>query len=528
MMEDLHPTNSFFVGKTVKKRMEEFYRGSPMEDHKDTDHAKKVFEAAKPSGWVWDTEKLGKSGQGAVCYVKHTDGRLGVFKCLKGNAGEPEKQRFWREVRTLRKIDHKNVVKLLESGGGWYITQRGTPLSEHWPNLLKSVEPEKVQSEALALIRGIASGLAECHSQGLVHRDVKPENIVVMENDITKTPVLIDFGLVYDENDEGHTRANEAIGNRQCTHDHARFHSDSFPPWGDVFSLMQVFQWMMANSLLQGLRWVRPIHWKYVSYRPGVSDSFAASLRTASAVCSMEETCPQDGTAFLQLLDNLYGVDMSASTDSHAGGFGEALAAAQNGTQLRELKRVTDISAIDASLQLAEDVITNLKNAITAGLRAAIQGQKELEVLVIQDDTVKSFYPLSAYDENPSLFDGAFVCFVVRVSHTIGKFGVGFRLQIEPLCPSRNVRKLDDGSPINMFSFVLIRTGVSASGREISGDGEDSKSCIAYLGFDSAGNLWEFTVSFERPIGMVPVSVLVERCIERAKAPELWRIAASV
>jgi hypothetical protein len=107
-------------------------------------------------------------------------------------------QRFYREVRSLRELRHSAVVKLedagIEDGVPYYVMEllRG-------PNLHEYVAELRSRGEELDLgwvrrtFAAIADGLVHCHHMGVLHRDVKPENVVIdRRHDL---PVLVDFGL---------------------------------------------------------------------------------------------------------------------------------------------------------------------------------------------------------------------------------------------------------------------------------------------------------------------------------------------
>jgi serine/threonine protein kinase len=114
---------------------------------------------------------------------------------------ERANKRFIRELRTLEKLQHRGIVSLLEAGmtaeQDPYILM---PLVEglNIRDALEGAEPTKV----LRIFDEILYALDFAHGRGVLHRDLKPKNILVREAD--EQPLILDFGCAYllDEGDE--------------------------------------------------------------------------------------------------------------------------------------------------------------------------------------------------------------------------------------------------------------------------------------------------------------------------------------
>src|SRR5213078_291229 len=122
-------------------------------------------------------------------------------------------ERFKQEIRLARKITHRNVVRtydLGEIGGTYYLTMEyveGTPLKQ----LITARGPLPV-AVTLTIGKQLCRALEVAHEQGVIHRDIKPQNIVVEPNGFLK---VMDFGIARLANrpkDQGLTQEGMSIG----------------------------------------------------------------------------------------------------------------------------------------------------------------------------------------------------------------------------------------------------------------------------------------------------------------------------
>src|SRR3954447_5323219 len=118
-------------------------------------------------------------------------------------------RRFQREVAAAQKISHPNVVPVLDAGeehGLPYLVQRlipGGSLHERIERLGRLDLPTTIR-----LLEGPAEGIDALHASGLVHRDIKPGNIL-LDGD---TAYVSDFGLAKDSQASNLTRPGQALG----------------------------------------------------------------------------------------------------------------------------------------------------------------------------------------------------------------------------------------------------------------------------------------------------------------------------
>jgi ABC-type branched-subunit amino acid transport system substrate-binding protein len=124
------------------------------------------------------------------------------------------RERFLRESRLAASLDHSHVIPIYEAGeakGALYIAMRYVEGSD-----LKSMLAEQGRLEpwrALEIARQVASALDAAHARGLVHRDVKPANILVTSEGDGEHVYLSDFGLTKDTSSEsGLTETGHFVG----------------------------------------------------------------------------------------------------------------------------------------------------------------------------------------------------------------------------------------------------------------------------------------------------------------------------
>jgi serine/threonine protein kinase len=158
--------------------------------------------------------KIAEGGMGAVYKGRHRDtGRLVAIKVIPAETVRSPLQikRFEQEFKAASLIDHPNVVKALD-----YCGAGPTPFL-----VLEFVEGETLgqrverdgpmpEAEALWVMGQVCEGLHRAHKQGLIHRDVKPDNIMVGPDGVVK---LTDLGLVKDvEGEQNLTRTGRGLG----------------------------------------------------------------------------------------------------------------------------------------------------------------------------------------------------------------------------------------------------------------------------------------------------------------------------
>jgi serine/threonine-protein kinase len=150
-------------------------------------------------GVYQNLELIGRGGMAEVYKSTHPQLHQPVaIKILPAQLAEEAefRQRFTREAQIVSKLEHPNIVRLFDSGennGKHYMVMEyltGKDLSE-----FIRANGKLTLSQALPLIKQIASALDYAHTQGLVHRDIKPSNVLLDTTTNGMRAILTDFGI---------------------------------------------------------------------------------------------------------------------------------------------------------------------------------------------------------------------------------------------------------------------------------------------------------------------------------------------
>jgi hypothetical protein len=235
--------------------------------------------------------KIAEGGMGTVYKARHrVNGEIVAVKVIAAvTAKNPILlQRFEREFMAARVLEHPNVVRALDySGVGPY------------PFLvMEFVDGESLgqrveragafeESEAVRLIVQVCEGLQRAHKQGLVHRDVKPDNIMVTREGVAK---LTDLGLVKDvEGDLNLTKTGRGLGTPHYMAPEQFRNAKGVDIRGDIYSLGATLYAMVTGQVpFENASpldcWMKKIHNEFAppkELNPAVSERVDWAIRRA-------------------------------------------------------------------------------------------------------------------------------------------------------------------------------------------------------------------------------------------------------
>ena len=194
-------------------------------------------------------ERVGKGGMGVLYrgFDPVLDREVAI-KLMHADFSEDTEQmrpRFYREARAAAKLNHRNIVTIFEfaeeSNVPYIVMEflKGTPLGARMHS-----QPPLTIDDKLNVVAQLCDGLSYAHEQGVVHRDVKPDNVFILEDGQVK---LLDFGIAKLQTSTL-TRQGDVLGSASYMSPEQVGGSESVDGRADIFSTGVVLYEMLTGK----------------------------------------------------------------------------------------------------------------------------------------------------------------------------------------------------------------------------------------------------------------------------------------
>ena len=210
--------------------------------------AEETLIGRKVGSWLLESE-LGQGGMGAVYLARHASLALrAAVKVLSPGLESVDsfRQRFRREAELQSQLRHPNIARILdylEDGGRWFLVVEyvdGGSLAE----VLERRTGPVGRSQALLWARQALAGLGFAHKKGIVHRDVKPANLLLNESGEV---VVADFGIARADASPGLTTTGIAVGTPQYMSPEQILTPEAVDSRADIYSLGVVLYQLLSG-----------------------------------------------------------------------------------------------------------------------------------------------------------------------------------------------------------------------------------------------------------------------------------------
>jgi serine/threonine protein kinase len=156
--------------------------------------------------------RIGKGGMGAVYVARHKKlPKLFAIKVIRPELATDEEliYRFERELRLLASLDHPNIVPITDGG----LNESKTPHERIFYMVMKHIEGKSLGEildlekrlpveRAVHLGGQICAGIAAAHQAGIIHLDLKPDNVMIEKIDEQENVRVVDFGIAISKDDD--------------------------------------------------------------------------------------------------------------------------------------------------------------------------------------------------------------------------------------------------------------------------------------------------------------------------------------
>ena len=290
-----------------------------------------LYKRVEERGWNVLKPARSSSGQSDGCIVEK-DNQQGFLRFLtfKGTWFENDSVkeeakslysrdviRYQREVSEIIKLQSENIFSILECGEYpekhlyWYISSLGTPFNLYWDDNFLTASVDEKFNEAIKVCREILNGLKEAHANDIIHRDIKPKNIIFREGCYE----IIDWGIAkfldLDSITDGENPMNVGFSPQFLQFSSATKNTK----WVDVFMVAQILIWMLKSPEIERDQH-NPINWQWVPFDDRLSQKQAIKIKAFLAICSESFSCPSNGEEALVKFDKIFSMEEKEESKS--------------------------------------------------------------------------------------------------------------------------------------------------------------------------------------------------------------------
>ena len=242
--------------------------------------------------------KIGVGGMGVV--YKADDRKLKrqvAIKFIMGGGQGMLHKRFVREMEVSAHLNHPNIITVYGVGNYQQLPYMVMEYIDGYSLLEYIVEQKIDRYRQLAILEKVARALAYAHKKNVIHRDVKPSNIMVRHDG---EPILMDFGIakVTEVSDRSLTRSGEIIGTLQyMSPEQAQGLKKEIGPATDVYALgAMLYQLLTGKSLVDGTTIEKSIRSSTKSRSLHVAYAQIFQCLWKKSVCVLWKKKPKDVT----------------------------------------------------------------------------------------------------------------------------------------------------------------------------------------------------------------------------------------
>ena len=253
-------------------------------------------------------EKIGKGGMSVVYLAERNDDKLNQQVALKvmqqGLTSQSIIDRFMREQQILSDLNHHNIAKLYdvgvtEKGAPWFVMEliRGEDILTYAKNNNLNLE------QKIILFKQVCEALAYAHSKGIVHRDIKPGNLMVNDD---KTLKLLDFGIATDSEQQSFTMTGSIVGTPgYMSPEQAKGLNNKIDRRSDIFSGGVLFYKLIKDDMPFKAESISEISYKIIHAEPTlIGNEIPADIQAIIFKC-LEKKVDKRYASFKRLLNDL-------------------------------------------------------------------------------------------------------------------------------------------------------------------------------------------------------------------------------